>query len=187
MRGLQRGLAHAGRAKGIEGDEEEVAVESVARIASDLILMGQGRDVLAIYAQAAPKSDEGDDPEGKKSPLVRALERLPGMSGVPEQSTAADRRAQKGLKTQNQAEGTTNPQSVVPHHHPFFAPQGRLLPPDLEAPARSSSEPPRGPDTRASARPGGGDPLPPGSASPPYTSGNTENFEKKSPAEAAAE
>jgi hypothetical protein len=185
IRGLQRGLASAMRAKGIEGDEEELAVEAVARIASDLILAGQGRDVLAIYAQAAPKSDDGElEPGGHKSPLVLALERLPGMVPGPESSRAALDATENAVIPAIQAHGATHPQSVAPSGQPFFTPQHQLLPPDLDAPAPSrEGELMRGPDVRAAGHPG--HPLPPGSpAPPPYTSGYTENFEKKPNVEA---
>jgi len=188
IRGLQRGLASAMRAKGIEGEEEELAVEAVARIASDLILAGQGRDVLAIYAQAAPKSDDGElEPGGHKSPLVRALERLPGMVPGPESSRAALDEKENAVIPAIQAQGATHPQSVVPSGQPFFTPQKQLLPPDLDAPEIGrAGHLTRGPDVRPAARPG--HPLPPGPlAPPPYTPGYTGNFEKNSPVKAGAE
>jgi hypothetical protein len=187
IRGLQRGLANAMRAKGAEGDEEELAVAAVAHIASDLILAGQGRDVLAIYAQAAPKSDDGDDqPGGHKSPLVRALERLPGMVQGPEQSRADDGEAGNAVIPAIQAPGATYPQSVAPSGQPFFTPQGQLLPADLVPLDVSAHAVSRGPDARAAGRPG--HPLPPGSPpSPLHTPVDTGNFEKKSQAEAGAD
>jgi len=187
IRGLQRGLASAMRAKGIDGEEEELAVEAVARIASDLVLAGQGRDVLAIYAQAAPKSDDGDlEPGGHKSPLVRALERLPGMVPGPESSRAAMEATENAVIPAIQPPGATHPQSVVPSGQPFFTPQKQLLPPDLDAPDLSRAGAlTRGPDVRPPARPRPGHPLPPGPPPPPpYTPGYTGNFEKKSNAEA---
>ena len=186
IRGLTRGLAIAGRAKGLEGEEEEVAVESIAHIASDLVLAGQGRDVLALYAQAAPKSDDGDGDERYKSPLVRALERLPGMVAVPESSQAGTGEAESSVIPAIHATGATHPQSVVPSGQPFFTPQGQLLPADLEPLDVSAHAVSRGPDARATGRPG--HPLPPGSPTPPtYTPVDTGNFEKKSPAEVGAE
>ncbi len=190
IRGLQRGLADAMRAKGVGAniDEEELAVMAVAHIASDMILVGQGRDVLAIYAQAAPKSDDGnDDPGGQKSPLVRALERLPGMVPGPESSRAVIDEAENAIIPAIQARGTTHPQSVAPSGQPFFIPQKQLLPPDLDAPEFArANDLTRGPDVRAAARPG--HPLPPGSpAPPPCPRLNTENFEKNSPVKAGAE
>jgi len=186
LRGLQRGLASAMRAKGARGeDEEELAVEAVAHIASDLILAGQGRDVLAIYAQAAPKNNDYDDaPGGHKSPLVRALERLPGMVTGPESARAASGEQENSVIPAIQAQGATHPQSVAPPGQPFFTPQRQLLPPALTAPeAVRPSALVRGPDVRAAGRPGY--PPPPGSPpSPLYTPVNTENFEKKSSAEA---
>lgn len=180
VRGLTRGLASAMRAKGAEGTEDELAVEAVARIASDLILAGQGRDVLAIYAQAAPKSDDGDeDPGGNKSPLVRALERLPGMVSGPERSQTEPGARADAVIPEVYSQGATYPQSVVPTGQPFFAPQGQLLPAELVEPALA-----REPDAPAPARPGY--PLPPGSPPPPpYTPDHSGNFEKKSPAAGA--
>ena len=184
--GLTRGLASAMRAKGAHGDEEELAIAAVAHIASDLILSGQGRDVLAIYAQAAPKSDDGDDDGRHRSPLVRALERLPGMVAVPESSRVDDGEAESAVIPAVQPTRATHPQSVVPSGQPFFTPQGQLLPADLVPLDVSPRAVSRGPDARAAGRPG--HPLPPGSPLPPlYTPVDTGNFEKKSPAEAGAE
>jgi hypothetical protein len=186
IRGLTRGLASAMRAKGAQGDEEELAIAAVAHIASDLILSGQGRDVLAIYAQAAPKSDDGDGDERHKSPLVRALERLPGMVAVPESSRADDGEGENAVIPAIQATGATHPQSVAPSGQPFFTPQGQLLPADLVPLDVSAHAVSRGPDARAAGRPG--HPLPPGSPpSPLHTPVDTGNFEKKSQAEAGAE
>ena len=169
------------RAKGAIGEEEELAVEAVACIASDLILAGQGRDVLAIYAQAAPKSDDyDDDPRGHKSPLVRALERLPGMVPGPESSRADPDEVANAVIPAIQAPGTTHPQSVVPPGQPFFTPQHQLLPLDYAAPEASRAPAP------AAGHPG--HPPPPGSPPSPLSIPvDTGNFEKKSPAAAEAE
>ena len=185
IRGLQRGLASAMVAKGADprADEEELAVEAVAHIASDLILAGQGRDVLAIYAQAAPKGDDYDGEEGgRKSPLVRALERLPGMVPGPQSSLSGPVEASDMAIPEVRALGATHPQSVAPPGQPFFNPQRTLLPPDRDAGTPVRGELVRGPDARdpAGAR---AHPLPPGSPRPPScTPVVSGNFEKKSPA-----
>ena len=191
LRGLQRGLAHAGRARGLVGEEEEIAVETVARIASDLILAGQGRDVLAIYAQAAPKSDDGGEESGKKSALVRALERLPGMVSVPERSQPELGDHVKATEAHGELVRPTDSQSVAHLNRPFFTHQAPLLPADLEpspvAAASRTGDLARGPDVRA-ARPPGRVPPTPGVPAPPSSiPGNTKTFEKKSPAPAGAE
>ncbi len=179
LRGLQRGLAHAGRAKGLEGDEEEVATQSVAMIASDMVLAGQGRDVLAIWAQAAPKGDEGD-PDAKKSPLLRALERMPGLGSVPDSSQPAIAPAQNRAESTENAQAPTDPASVTLPDQPFFSPQRTLLPPSLDAahPLPSSPDPARAPLARAPSGGGGGTPYPPSAAPPGFIPLGTGNFEK---------
>lgn len=175
LQGLNRGLAYAARAKGLKGSDEDLAVESVARIASDLILAGNGRDVLAIYAQAAPKSDDGDA-GGSKSPLVQALERMPGMLAVPGQSQRVEETEAERLETPRETPGPTNPQSVAP----FFAPQVPLLPPDLEpAPGAIARDVEPAPPPASRAPGPGGLPPTPGGGHPTHSLRlNAENFEK---------
>lgn len=80
---IQRGLARAARDRGLDrltgtDDEAELALECASRIAADMVLAGQGRDVLALWAQMAPKDAEADNqPSGG---LSDALRRLPGAS-----------------------------------------------------------------------------------------------------------
>lgn len=170
LAGLRRGLAYAARTKGLDGEEEELATETVARIASDLILAGQGRDVLAILAQAAPKSDDGAGDPGKESPLVAALRRLPGMVGGPESARAAPGHAETQTNTEPPTPGPTDTAFVPPAAPPFFAPQVPLLPPVLE---------PAPPGPRAARAPAPGGPPTPGVRPPvPGIYPGTEKFEK---------
>lgn len=176
LRGLTRGLAHAGRIKhGLHGEDEEVAVETVAMIASDLIRAGQGRDVLAIYAQAAPKSDEGEE-GGKKSALVRALERLPGMVDVPERSLSPLAASSEALEMQPSATRPTDYTSVTP----YFTPQVALpLPPYLEPPlAVSRDDRALDPDAREASPAARVPPTPGVPTTPMDIRVNAENFEK---------
>lgn len=187
LRGLQRGLAQVGRGKGFEGDEEELATQSVAMIASDMVLAGQGRDVLAIWAQAAPKGDEGDE-TSKKSPLLRALERMPGLGAVPDSSQLASVPAQNSAESADTQTSPTDPASVTQLHQPVFCPQWTLLPPptppphphslDAANPLPSSPDPTRTPRARLPGGGGGGTPYPPSAASPGYIHLGTGNFEK---------
>lgn len=189
LRGLQRGLAHAGRAKGLEGDDEEVATESVAMIASDLVLAGQGRDVLAIWAQAAPKGDEGEE-GGKKSPLLRALERMPGLGSVPNPSQLARPVGENTAESKENAVTPTDPASVTCQGQPFFSPQGNLLPPAVlpptPPPTPSKAASPRlgalpsviAPAAQAGQAGGGGTPYPPSARARHTLHLRTENLEK---------
>ena len=186
LQGLHRGFELAGRERGLTGEADEVVIESIARVASDLILAGAGRDALAILAQSAPKSDDYDDPGGeRKSPLVQALERLPGLAPGSAQSQNYPQLAVTPENTEQQRGGATYTQSVAPPGQPFFSPQQRLLPPDLDAPGRECARDLARPQD-ASAPVGGGYPPPPRSASPPYTPGCTTNFEKNFPEKTGA-
>ena len=187
LRGLQRGLANVGRANGFEGDEEELATQSVAMIASDMVLAGQGRDVLAIWAQAAPKGDEGDE-GGKKSPLLRALERMPGLGSVLDSSQPALAPAQNSEESDENDKRPTDPASVTQLHQPVFCPQWTLLPAPTPPPIHpsmdaahslpSSPDPARTPRARLPGVGGGGTPYPPSAASPGIIRLGTGNFEK---------
>lgn len=184
LQGLQRGFEKAGRKKGLTGEAEEVVVESIAHVAADLILAGQGRDALAILVQAAPKGDDGEGGDGKKSPLVRALERLPGLAGGPQSARTDETDPANTAKPELIPVGPQHPQSGAP----FFTPQVPLLPPGLD-PSLPSSVPGVGtrPEFARAARVGGGDPLPPPAAPVPSTHPRAEEFEKKSPHAAGAE
>lgn len=166
IQGLQRGFEKAGRARGLMGEGEEVVIESIAQVAADLILGGNGRDALALLVGAAPKDGDG---EREKSPLVRALERLPGMVSGPERSQTEPGERADAVIPEVYDGGATHPQSVALPHQPFFAPQARLLPPDLDAPTLV-----RGPDARAAERPG--HPPPPGSPTPSIYPGCQRKF-----------
>jgi hypothetical protein len=79
---IERGLAIAGRKRGLIGDDEEVAAQTTAHIVSDMVLAGEGRDVIKIYALATSKSDGAQPGAAGKSSLINALKRLPrGKSG----------------------------------------------------------------------------------------------------------
>lgn len=188
LRGLKRGLSIAGRAKGLEGSDDEVAVESVARIASDLILAGQGRDVLAIFAQASAKGDGADDPENA-SPLQRALNRLPGLKNGTDVSREGLEQPAIAADSRENATRPTDAGSVEHQNQPFFAPQRILLPPDMDPtppPVRTPAAellPPgaRGilDGARAPGGAGAGDPPTPHPATPPpRTPLDAEIFEK---------
>lgn len=189
VRGLQRGLAHAGRVKyGIAGDEEEAAMQSVAMIASDMVLAGQGRDVLAIWAQAAPKGDEGDE-GGKKSVLLAALESLPGLGSVPNPSQLPRKPAENAAESKENEPLPTYPAFVTPSDQPFFSPQGNLLPPSTLPPpvgvfsGDQALEPASARANQgASPRRGGGTgtPYPPSARPPGILHPDTENLEKNS-------
>jgi len=180
VRALTRGLAYAGRAKGLEGDEDEVAVESAARIASDMILAGRGADVLALYIQAAPKGDDGNSPGGPKSPLVRALERLPGMVLVPGQSRPDDQDHAQPADSHGEGQGTTDTGLVAPADHPFFAPQLPLITPHMEAPHGGGAGVNMGRELARAAAGPSATPHPPLGHPPRPIALDTENFEKNS-------
>lgn len=135
------GLERAGREKGLTGSAEEVARQSAARIVSDMILAGQGADVLKLAVLAAPKVGENGDGNDGESPVLRALQRMPGMVVVPERSSQKTTQAQIDVESVTYEVSATDyksdarPNDAPPQ--PFFAPQQALplLPADRAAPA----------------------------------------------------
>lgn len=178
IRGLTRGLALAAQQKGLEGSEDELAVQAVAMIASDLIQAGQGRDVLAILATAAPKTDDGPEAGGKETPLTRALRRLPGLRVVPGQSQTPAAAAECAEDFGHSRHGPTDPASVAPRL-PYFAPQVPLVLDVERAPPCAEREPAAAPPAGAPAARAAGraHPPPPGAETPGPVRPRTENFE----------
>lgn len=182
LRALQRGLTYAGQARGLRGPEEEVAVESAARIASDMILAGRGAEVLALYIAAAPKADDSGGGDDAKSPLLRALERLPGMGAVPAQSIGKEAAAERDGNIADNPAPATDQVSVAP----FFHPQTLLIPPHLEpslpgdlvvADGACVGSEARAACDQPAAHPAA-TPYPRGGGSPILSCLSTENFEK---------
>jgi len=139
VRALTRGLAIAGRSKGLEGTDDEVATESAARIAADLIVAGRGDEVLKLLAVASPANEPAGGKDGEDSLLSRSLRRLPGMGSgavpVPARSQVIEAEAAEGLQSQENASGPTDTQSSGPGLAPFFAPQLPLVAPPGEGDA----------------------------------------------------
>lgn len=195
---LTRGLAIAGRAKGLAGDDEEVATESAARIAADLILAGRGDEVLKLLAVATPASDPAGG-ERAKSPLLAALERLPGMQNsgapVPGASEATAPGAPGAVSAEAQPPRPSDPQSEGRDFRPFFLPQlplatiaddAALTPPhthlassaaEASAGATQTSDAYGHVGARTGAAPGAGTPYPPLPARAPTLPLSAENFE----------
>ncbi len=150
---LQSGLEQAGRLKGLTGSPEEVATQAAARIACDMVLAGRGDEVLKLYAIATPASDDPPGGGGRKSALMEALERLPGMVGEgaegpetsldggddsesSEQSTACDGGSgdgkSDGAPPESQTVTLDSDGQVIGKGGPraFFDPQPMLIQPD---------------------------------------------------------
>jgi len=181
--GIKCGLVHAGRAKGLTGTDDEVSIESVARIASDLIMAGQGRDVLAILAQASPKGDEAGAGD-TESPLQLAMARMPGLQNGTGVSRAVIEHDGKPAESQENEQRPTDNVSVTHGQQPFFSPQHTLIPPHLEPCARVPSVPPGAcelvPGARAAAPAWPADPPTPHPAVPGKGPTLTPEFLKKS-------
>lgn len=177
---LNRGLAIAGREKGLTGSDEDVATESAAQIAADLIRSGRGDEVLKLYAIAAPKADEDGVGKGARSPLLEALERLPGALDVPQASREAGDSHQIGDDSTGYAARATDTQSGVhlrdtpeaPAGGMFFQPQPLLFAPSLLPPAAGSIA------REGTQGTSGTPPHPPRAESSPAISLRGENFEK---------
>ncbi|PKM43234.1 MAG: hypothetical protein CVV05_15420 [Gammaproteobacteria bacterium HGW-Gammaproteobacteria-1] len=178
---LNRGLAIAGREKGLKGSEEEVATESAAQIAADMIRSGRGDEVLKLYAVAAPKGDEDGGQKGGRSALLDALTRLPGAIEAPQASRIPDNDEQTPTKSEDYARCSTDTQSGVhlrdapepPFEGMFFQPQPLLFAPSL-LPAAAGQGAHDGQGSRAPATP----PTPPHAEPSPAIGLRGENFEK---------
>jgi hypothetical protein len=147
---IQKGLAMAERAYRLNAQldtdlggcgDESLALEAAARIASDMVLAGQGRDVLALWASVAVKSDGKDGGGAERGTLAEALRRLPGTknstfepldgavqspadSGQHETSGASS--ACDGSPTDYASVGAANQVVMADPSRPFFHPQGLL-------------------------------------------------------------
>lgn len=160
-----KGLNYAGRTKGLEGTPEEVATESAARIVSDMILAGQGSDVIKIMVMAAPKSEDGQG-NGKESPVLAALQKLPGLVNGPQSSPAEQADGETSRHPETCDASASDNESVADVQRPFFAPQQTLPIVEPGAPAADRTGPARG------------TPPPPARVSPDTMGLGTENFEK---------
>lgn len=165
---LNRGLEIAGREKGLMGSAEEVATETAAQIAADMIRSGRGDDVLKLLAVAAPKGEEGEGPAGN-SPLLDALNRLPGAMGAPQRSQANQDESGKPDNSTSYDQGATDVQSVASGGNTFFSPQPLLFPAGPAVGAVPVDG--QGEGNAATPRP------PAGGGTPPYGV-RAENFEK---------
>ncbi len=127
-------------------DDERLALESAARIASDMVLAGNGRDVLALWASVAVKGEvKGEGNEG--GTLAEALKRLPGVKSTFDPIEGAARSLPESGKAETTDtsvdcdNGTTDYASVgtgsVDPAKPFFHPQSIL--PGMVPPPRTRS------------------------------------------------
>lgn len=130
---ITRGLAYGGKEKAPDDfvglNDEEAAVESAARIVSDMILSGQGNDVIKIWSQVATK--DNDKESASKNVLAEALARLPQRSQAPDVSRSTGDTGERLINKGDADGGTTDYKSGGTHNQPYFAPQGCLLLDDL--------------------------------------------------------
>jgi len=166
---IEQGLELAGRSKGMEGTREQVAEQAAAAIVSDMILAGQGDDVLKIWATVAPKNDDGEGGKGKQSTLAASLaavgKRL-GASGAPH-APADDTEAPADSTTyEHGAPDTASDGRANPGLEYTFLPQHAL---PLELPARGNHG-----EGEGALGQGG---HPPGATPTPTTALEAENFE----------
>lgn len=73
---INQGLERAGRSKGLTGTGEEVAQAAASHIISDMIIAGNGADVLKLAA--AVDHNKGADNTGESSAVLAALKAKPG-------------------------------------------------------------------------------------------------------------
>lgn len=178
------GLEIAGRSAGIEGEPEEVARETAARIVSDMILAGRGEEVLKLGAVLAPKGSDDDGKHGK-SPVLEALARMPGMVPGREPSRIAEREPDTAEESGACATRATDGRSGARVERadqgaprPFFAPQLPLLPAGFSGSG--------GPAGRGAGGAAAGTPHPPAGGPTPPTYPGRAPLEKSENDEAAA-
>jgi len=128
---IVKGMENAGREKGFQGDPEDVAMQTAAAIISDMILAGRGDEVLKVAVLAAPKLDaDGDLGNGKDSPVLSALRRLPGLK-VAQKSHNPQTIEQTTEQSTTYNDGATHPESEARQNADkdglVFAPQSLLL------------------------------------------------------------
>lgn len=123
--GLQRGLVLAGTDKGFQGTPEEIGIQTVAGIVSDMIQAGEGRNVLQLLALS--EHGGAGSSQGEDSALMAALKRMPGMSNGPDSSPVSTTAEQPPATARLNAPGTTDAQSAVRAGQPYFRPQQRLV------------------------------------------------------------
>ena len=121
------GLELAGRAKHLDGDRETVAREAAARIVSDMILAGQGADVLKLAAVMDRKSAADGGGDGEDSPVLAALRRMPGLAQGLERSTEEEPAHDTRAASDTYTPGTSDSNSGGRDPGVFFAPQLPLL------------------------------------------------------------
>ena len=130
---ITRGLAYGGRERAPDDfiglTDDEAAVESAARIVSDMILAGQGNDVIKIWSQVATK--DNDKESEPRNVLAEALARLPARNQVPDMSRNSFDNGERLINTGDADRGTTDYKSGGVDNQPYFAPQGCLLLDDL--------------------------------------------------------
>lgn len=149
VRGIRAGEVLAGRAYGLTGSDEDVAVKTVANIVADMIKSGNGADVLKLQAVVETRAVD-DSASGGGSSLLGALGRMPAPGAVPAQSQQ-DIQQDVGLDySDTYGAGATDAQSVALSKQPFFSPQkvlefgGAGGQADGQADAREGGYPPPG-------------------------------------------
>lgn len=186
MTAINRGLAIAGREKGLSGDDAQVATESAAQIVADMVRCGRGDEVIKIYVAASP-SKADDDSEGGLSSLEQALGQLPGLNrglkaapideeqphSLIHQECARDLQSLEGEYTPPDYTGSA---CLSEGGAPFFAGQFELLSGDSLG--VGGARPYQGPRPSSPPHPPSHQPLPLMGLSP-------ENFEKNSENEVA--
>lgn len=141
LRAIQRGLAKAAIERGLDPDgtraEDDLALDAASRIVGDMVIAGQGRDVLVLWAQVAPARDDPREPPS--GGLSEALRRLPGVGRIfdadgADRSLDADEQIDVPSDSEPCEQGPTDSASVGAMNcetgeivQPFFAPQ-KLLP-----------------------------------------------------------
>jgi hypothetical protein len=173
---IERGLAIAGRKRGLIGDDEEVAAQTTAHIVSDMVLAGEGRDVIKIYALATSKSDGSQPGAAGRSSLINALKRLPRGKSGPVSDVDDNNSMDNADNSESYRQGAPDCQLVArvdgEEKQPFFSPQKTL---ELNNFADSSDS---AGDIAQPGEPDKATPYTPSGPTPHCIRVDSENFEK---------
>ena len=176
---IERGLAIAGRKRGLIGDDEDVAAQTTAHIVSDMVLAGEGRDVIKIYALATSKADGSQSGNAAKSSLINALKRLPRGKNVRVSDVNDNGNIDNAGNSSGYQQGAPDCQLVARAHgddkQPFFSPQKTL---ELDDVSEFSSISSSAGDFAQPGHPGKATPYTPSGPTPHCIGVDSENFEK---------
>jgi len=143
------------------GDKAKDSVMAAAMVVSDMVQAGEGSKALQIWAQIAPKSDQGSGEGGGGSDLELAINRLSKNNNVPNESLKTVKPDNTPINSATCDDRAMDGESNALENGPFFNQQLPLM--MGSSPSDHTAQPPPGP---------------PSAPTPTTLSLDGENFEK---------